>query len=98
MRSSSALACFAAVAVAIPAPYNGSPFLNTTSPAKNTTTPVISCEGNTADDRTKWCDDSIETDWYNYVPNTGVTREVSSWIFHINDMLILSSTGSISLT
>lgn len=77
MISSFALACFAAIAVAIPAPYNGSPFLNTTSPAKNTTTTISACEGNTANDRTRWCDDSIDTDWYNYVPNTGVTREVS---------------------
>jgi hypothetical protein len=76
MISSFALACFAAIVVAIPAPYNGSPFLNTTSPAKNTTT-ISACEGNTANDRTRWCDDSIDTDWYNYVPNTGVTREVS---------------------
>ena len=88
MRSSFALACFAAAAAARPAPSNGSPFLNTTSPVKNTAAPVFACEGNTANDRTKWCDDSIDTDWYNYVPNTGVTREVRFQIFHVDDVLI----------
>ena len=34
------------------------------------------CDGNTADDRTVWCDYSIDTDWYDEVPDTGVTREV----------------------
>jgi FtsP/CotA-like multicopper oxidase with cupredoxin domain len=34
-----------------------------------------SCSGNTAKDRTKWCNYDIHTDYYNVVPNTGVTRE-----------------------
>ena len=33
------------------------------------------CSGNTADNRGSWCDFSIDTDWYNEVPDTGVTRE-----------------------
>ncbi|APA07387.1 hypothetical protein SS1G_13036 [Sclerotinia sclerotiorum 1980 UF-70] len=33
------------------------------------------CAGNTAADRSKWCDYSTSTDYYNEVPNTGVTRE-----------------------
>jgi FtsP/CotA-like multicopper oxidase with cupredoxin domain len=33
------------------------------------------CAGNTADDRASWCDHSIDTDWYEEVPDTGVTRE-----------------------
>ena len=74
MKSFSTLALFAAAATAIPAGIHS----NRTSPASNTTTPTLVCKGNTADDRTKWCDDSIDTDWYNYVPNTGVTREVCS--------------------
>lgn len=33
------------------------------------------CDGNTADDRGSWCDFSIDTNWYEEVPDTGVTRE-----------------------
>lgn len=33
------------------------------------------CSGNTANDRTTWCNYDINTDYYNVVPNTGVTRE-----------------------
>ncbi|KAJ4288688.1 laccase, multicopper oxidase, benzenediol:oxygen oxidorectuctase [Kalmusia sp. IMI 367209] len=33
------------------------------------------CAGNTADDRGSWCDYSIDTNWYDEVPDTGVTRE-----------------------
>ncbi|THV50112.1 hypothetical protein BGAL_0164g00030 [Botrytis galanthina] len=40
------------------------------------------CAGNTAADRSKWCDYSTSTDYYNEVPNTGVTREY--W-FNVQD-------------
>jgi FtsP/CotA-like multicopper oxidase with cupredoxin domain len=33
------------------------------------------CSGNTADDRSTWCDYSIDTDYATEVPDTGVTRE-----------------------
>ncbi|RYP38381.1 hypothetical protein DL768_010791 [Monosporascus sp. mg162] len=33
------------------------------------------CDGNTATTRTEWCDFDINTDYYNTVPETGVTRE-----------------------
>ncbi|EEA21273.1 hypothetical protein TMatcc_009325 [Talaromyces marneffei ATCC 18224] len=33
------------------------------------------CSGNTAKDRTKWCNYDINTDYYNEVPDTGVTQE-----------------------
>jgi FtsP/CotA-like multicopper oxidase with cupredoxin domain len=33
------------------------------------------CRGNTAEDRSQWCDYSIDTNYYNVVPDTGVTRE-----------------------
>jgi FtsP/CotA-like multicopper oxidase with cupredoxin domain len=33
------------------------------------------CSGNTATTRTEWCDYDISTDYYNTVPETGVTRE-----------------------
>ena len=34
-----------------------------------------SCSGNTATTRDEWCDYDISTDYYNEVPDTGVTRE-----------------------
>lgn len=34
-----------------------------------------SCDGNTANNRASWCDFSIDTDWYEEVPDTGITRE-----------------------
>lgn len=45
--------------------------------------PVISdsCSGNTAADRSVWCDYDLSTDYYEVVPETGVTREY--W-FEIN--------------
>ena len=38
------------------------------------------CAGNTAADRSVWCDYSIDTDYYAEVPNTGVTVEVSRFL------------------
>ncbi|KAF2450100.1 multicopper oxidase [Karstenula rhodostoma CBS 690.94] len=35
----------------------------------------VICSGNTADNRSEWCDYSIDTDYYTEVPDTGVTRE-----------------------
>ncbi|CAD0085750.1 unnamed protein product, partial [Aureobasidium vineae] len=45
--------------------------------------PVLSdsCSGNTAADRSIWCDYDLSTDYYEVVPETGVTREY--W-FEIN--------------
>ncbi|KAK6614784.1 Laccase-2-like protein 4 [Botrytis cinerea] len=40
------------------------------------------CAGNTAADRSKWCNYSTSTDYYNEVPDTGVTREY--W-FNVQD-------------
>jgi hypothetical protein len=37
--------------------------------------PRAACEGNTASTRSEWCDYSIETDYYETIPDTGVTRE-----------------------
>lgn len=34
------------------------------------------CAGNTASDRSLWCDHSIDTKWYEEAPDTGVTVEV----------------------
>ncbi|KAF6787311.1 multicopper oxidase [Colletotrichum sojae] len=37
--------------------------------------PRAACSGNTASTRTEWCDYTIDTDYMNEVPETGVTRE-----------------------
>lgn len=37
--------------------------------------PRAACDGNTASTRSQWCDYSIDTDYYETVPETGVTRE-----------------------
>lgn len=37
--------------------------------------PRSTCSGNTATTRSEWCDYSTSTDYYNTVPDTGVTRE-----------------------
>lgn len=37
--------------------------------------PRAACAGNTATTRGEWCDYSIDTDYMNIVPDTGVTRE-----------------------
>lgn len=38
--------------------------------------PGLVCDGNTAANRSVWCDYDLQTDWYTEVPNTGVTVEV----------------------
>jgi FtsP/CotA-like multicopper oxidase with cupredoxin domain len=43
------------------------------------------CAGNTADDRSVWCDYDTSTDYYNDVPDTGVTREY--W-FELTDVTV----------
>lgn len=43
------------------------------------------CTGNTADNRTTWCDYSIDTDYTTEVPDTGVTREY--W-FELTDVTV----------
>jgi hypothetical protein len=47
--------------------------------------PVAACAGNTANTRSQWCQYSIDTDYTNVVPNTGVTREY--WLT-ITDVVI----------
>ncbi|KAK1574417.1 multicopper oxidase [Colletotrichum navitas] len=37
--------------------------------------PRAACSGNTASTRSEWCDYSVDTDYNNVVPDTGVTRE-----------------------
>ncbi|XPS68223.1 hypothetical protein M3J07_000508 [Ascochyta lentis] len=49
------------------------------SPAVSTTTP---CSGNSAADRTAWCEFSIDTDWNGEVPDAGVVREY--WLYVTN--------------
>lgn len=43
------------------------------------------CSGNTASTRSEWCDYSIDTDYYEEAPDTGVTREywVSDQQLHV---------------
>lgn len=60
-----------------------------------------SCSGNSADDRTVWCDYDISTNYYDTVPDTGVTREY--WFELTNttaspdgvERIILAVNGSI---
>lgn len=60
-----------------------------------------SCSGNTADDRSVWCDYDISTNYYDSVPNTGVTREY--WFELTNttaapdgvDRIVLAVNGSV---
>ncbi|KAB8290400.1 hypothetical protein EYC80_010833 [Monilinia laxa] len=62
---------------------SASSLLASSSPASSSTSKTVSsisavgtpCAGNTAADRSKWCNYSTSTDYYNEVPNTGVTRE-----------------------
>lgn len=60
------LFCLIAAVAAIPAPQ-------TTSSASASV-----CSGNSASDRSVWCDYSIDTNYYDEVPNTGVIVEVQS--------------------
>lgn len=63
-----ALLCLVAAVAAIPAP---APQADSTSSAA-----AAACTGNTAADRSVWCDHSIDTNWYDEVPDTGVIVEV----------------------
>jgi hypothetical protein len=61
------LVALVAAASAMPAPQ--------TSPSSPTR---AACAGNTASDRSVWCGYSIDTNWYEEAPDTGVTVEVST--------------------
>ncbi|CAK1359430.1 Laccase-2 [Cercospora beticola] len=60
-----------------------------------------SCDGNTAEDRSVWCGYDLNTNWYDEVPDTGVTREY--WLEVTNTTLapdgvervVLSINGSV---
>ncbi|CAK4031162.1 multicopper oxidase [Lecanosticta acicola] len=60
-----------------------------------------SCSGNTASDRSVWCDYDLSTNYYDEVPDTGVTREY--WFDITNstlapngvDRIVLSVNGSV---
>ncbi|KAF2027242.1 extracellular dihydrogeodin oxidase/laccase [Setomelanomma holmii] len=69
MKNLAVFAHFLVVVTAVPAPQA------TSSSTTSSTLLTSVCDGNTADDRTVWCDYSIETDWYDEVPNTGVIKE-----------------------
>lgn len=59
---------------------------STSSNATTTSSGATStCTGNTADDRTVWCDYDISTDYYNDGPDTGVTRE---YYFVVSDVTV----------
>ncbi|KKY33196.1 putative multicopper oxidase [Diaporthe ampelina] len=45
------------------------------NPFDSSLLPRAACDGNTASTRSQWCDYDLSTDWYNTVPDTGVTRE-----------------------
>ncbi|KAG6354548.1 hypothetical protein INS49_004565 [Diaporthe citri] len=45
------------------------------NPLDSALLPRAACDGNTASTRSTWCDYDLSTDWYNIVPDTGVTRE-----------------------
>lgn len=47
--------------------------------------PRAACAGNTPTTRNEWCDFSIDTDYANVVPDTGVTREY--WI-ELTDVMV----------
>jgi FtsP/CotA-like multicopper oxidase with cupredoxin domain len=47
--------------------------------------PGLACPGNTASDRATWCNYNVDTDYYNVIPDTGVTREY--W-FDIQDVTV----------
>ncbi|PTU17965.1 hypothetical protein P175DRAFT_0444000 [Aspergillus ochraceoroseus IBT 24754] len=58
---------------------------NTTS-ITNTTIPTSTpCPGNTREDRSRWCDFSIDTDYYTDAPNTNVIREY--WL-EVDDVIV----------
>lgn len=45
--------------------------------------PRVACAGNTAATRSKWCDLSIDTNYYDVVPTTGITRE---YYFNVEEL------------
>lgn len=75
------LLLFVAAASAAPASLS--------APEVTSLKPRGACAGNTAQDRSVWCDYSIDTDWYTEVPDTGVTVEVILSILLFNTTLII---------
>lgn len=86
------LASTAVQGASLPRPGSRSPSLS----ARQTV-----CDGNTADDRSTWCDYDLSTDYYNEVPDTGVIRE---YYFEVTnstlapdgiERIVLSINGSV---
>lgn len=75
------LFCLVAAVAAVPAPQAETSSASASASASVTSSAAESaCTGNTASDRTTWCDYSIDTNYYDEVPDTGVTVEVHTQI------------------
>ncbi|KAK4632151.1 Laccase-2 [Fulvia fulva] len=88
-----------AQAFSIPAPRHALPAPKVQNHQSITARDV--CSGNTAEDRSTWCDYDLSTNYYEEVPDTGVTREY--WFEVTNSTLapdgisriVLSINGSV---
>ena len=86
MRSSFLLAATALLGFSAAAPQAASVSTAASSNATSTASAATSTyTGNTADDRTTWCDYDISTDYYSEGPDTGVVREY--W-FVVSDVTV----------
>ncbi|KAF2195362.1 multicopper oxidase [Zopfia rhizophila CBS 207.26] len=73
-----------------------------TASASSTSSAAASvCSGNTASDRSVWCDYSIDTDWYTDGPDTGVTVEYWLEVTNVTlapdgvDRIVLAVNGTV---
>lgn len=76
--------CLIAAAAAAPAPQAES----SASPSSTSSAATSVCTGNTAADRSVWCDYSIDTNYYDEVPDTGVTVEVCTQLIIVSAIVV----------
>jgi hypothetical protein len=83
------LGIFITISSAIPTPQTA-PSVSTASAA------VATCSGNTASDRSIWCDYDTRSDYYTRGPDTGLTVEVRMILSNSSEPLYtnFNSTGS----
>ncbi|OCK79607.1 multicopper oxidase [Lepidopterella palustris CBS 459.81] len=96
----SLLGLFIAIASAVPAPQDASS-VSTVASSTTSSAAVATCSGNTASDRSVWCDYDLNTDYYTDGPDTGVTVEY--WLEVVNttlapdgyDRIVLAVNGTV---
>ncbi|KAF1963350.1 laccase-1 [Byssothecium circinans] len=90
------LFCLVAAVAAAPNPQ-AQTTTSSAAPSTTSSSAVSVCTGNTAANRSVWCDYSIDTNYYEEVPNTGVTVEYWLEVQNVTliERMVLTVNGTV---